>query len=50
MSISDCMESFRNVWSDPKNRYDIIDAARAVLIIAATMALATGAAIFMIRE
>ncbi len=50
MSISDYMESFRNVWSDPKNRYDIIDAARAVLIIAATMALATGAAIFMIRE
>ena len=50
MSISDYVESFRNVWSDPKNRYDIIDAARAVLIVAATMALATGAAVFMLRE
>ena len=50
MSISDYVESFRNVWHDPKNRYDIIDAARAVLIIAATMALATGAAIYMFKE
>ena len=49
MSISDYMESFRNVWSDPKNRYDIIDAARAVLIVAATMALATAAAYFVFR-
>ena len=50
MSLSDYVSSLRGVWRDPKNRYDIIDAARAVLIIAATMALATGAAIFVFGE
>ncbi len=47
MSISDYYLSFRAAWRDPKNRYDIMDAARAVLIVAATMALATGAAMFV---
>jgi hypothetical protein len=41
MSFSDYAASFRNMWRDPKNRFDIIDAVRAVLIIVATMALAT---------
>ncbi len=47
MSISDYVSSFRDAWRDPKNRYDMIDAARAVLIVAATMALATAAAYFV---
>ena len=41
MSLSDYISSFRDAWRDPKNRFDIIDAVRAVLIIVATMALAT---------
>ena len=49
MSLSDYVSSFRDAWRDPKNRYDLIDAARAVLIIAATMALATAAAYFVFR-
>ena len=49
MSLSDYVSSFRDAWRDPKNRYDIIDAARAVLIVAATMALATAAAYFVLR-
>ena len=47
MSLSDYMLSLKDAWRDPKNRYDMIDAARAVLIVAATMALATGAAMFV---
>ena len=50
MSLSDYVSSLRSVWRDPKNRYDVIDAARAVFIVAATMALATGAAIFVFGE
>ena len=50
MSVSDYFASFRAAWRDPKNRFDMVDAARAVLIIAATMALATGAAIFVFGE
>ena|GEM_PF-3271356 len=45
--LSDYISSFRDAWRDPKNRFDMIDAARAVLIVAATMALATGAAMFV---
>ena len=44
MSLSDYLSSLKDAWRDPKNRYDMIDAARAVLIIAATMAAATAAA------
>ncbi len=44
MSLSDYIASFQSAWRDPKNRYDMIDAARAVLIVAATMAAATAAA------
>ena len=47
MSLSDYIASFRSAWRDPKNRYDMTDAARAVLIIAATMAFATGAAVLL---
>ena len=47
MSLSDYISSFRDAWRDSKNRFDMIDAARAVLIVAATMALATGAAMFV---
>ncbi len=43
MSLSDYLASFRDAWRDPKNRYDIIDAGRAVLIVAAAMAMATAA-------
>ncbi|MBQ8699641.1 MAG: hypothetical protein IJ812_04330 [Schwartzia sp.] len=50
MSVSGYISSFRSAWRDPKNRFDMIDAARAVLIMAATMALATGAAIFLFGE
>ena len=49
MSLSDYVSSFRDAWRDPKNRYDMIDAVRAVLIVAATMALATAAAYFVLR-
>lgn len=49
MSLSDYVSSFRDAWRDPKNRYDMIDAARAVLIIAATMALATAVVYFAFR-
>ena len=49
MSVSDYFASLCAAWRDPKNRFDMIDAARAVLIIAATMALATGAAMFVFR-
>ena len=49
MSFSDYIASFQSAWRDPKNRYDMIDAARAVLIVAATMALATAAAYFVLR-
>ena len=49
MSLSDYVSSFRDAWRDPKNCYDMIDAARAVLIVAATMALATAAAYFVLR-
>ena len=49
MSLSDYIASFRDAWRDPKNRHDMIDAARAVLIVAATMALATAAAYFLFR-
>ena len=45
--FSDYISSFRDAWRDPKNRFDMIDAARAVLIVTATMALATGAAMFV---
>ena len=31
-------------WRDPKNRHDLLDSLRAVLVIAATMAAATAAA------
>ena len=31
MSLSDYVSSFRDAWRDPKNRYDMIDAVRAVL-------------------
>ncbi|MBR5908606.1 MAG: hypothetical protein IKZ66_01380, partial [Schwartzia sp.] len=48
MSLSDYMSSLKDAWRDPKNRYDMIDAARAVLIMAATMALATAAAYFLL--
>ena len=44
MSFSDYLSSFQSAWRDPKNRCDMIDAARAVLIVAATMAIATAAA------
>ena len=44
MSFSDYISSFQSAWRDPKNRYDMIDAARAVLIVAATMAAAAAAA------
>ena len=44
MSLSDYIASVQSAWRDPKNRYDMIDAARAVLIVAATMAAATAAA------
>lgn len=44
MSLSDYIASFQSAWRDPKNRYDMIDAARAVLIVAATMVAATAAA------
>ena len=47
MNLLDYLSSLRDAWRDPKNRYDMIDAARAVLIVAATMALATGAAMFV---
>ncbi len=47
MSLSDYVSSLRDVWRDPKNRFDMMDAARAALIVAATMALATGAAMFV---
>ena len=47
MSLSDYVSSLRDAWRDPKNRFDMIDAARAVMTVAATMALATGAAIFV---
>ncbi len=49
MSISDYVSSLRDAWRDPKNRYDMIDAARAVLIVLATMALATAAAYYLFR-
>ncbi len=49
MSLSDYVSSFRDAWRDPKNRYDMIDAARAVLIVASTMALVTAAAYFVFR-
>ena len=49
MSLSDYVSSFRAAWRDPKNRFDMIDAERAVLIVAATMALATAAAYFLFR-
>ena len=49
MRLSDYVSSFRDAWRDPKNRYDMIDAARAVLIVAAMMALATAAAYFVFR-
>ena len=49
MSLSDYVASFRDAWRDPKNRFDMVDAARAVLIVAATMALATAAAYFVVR-
>lgn len=49
MSVSDYVSSLRDAWRDPKNRFDMIDAAKAVLIIAATMALATAAAYFAFR-
>ena len=47
MSLSDYILSLRDALRDPKNRYDMIDAVRAVLIVAATMALATAAAYFV---
>ena len=47
MSLSDYVSSLRDAWRDPKNRFDMIDAARAVMIVATTMALATGAAMFV---
>ena len=37
MSLSDYISSFRDAWRDPKNRFDMIDAARAVLIVAVTL-------------
>ena len=49
MSLSDYVSSFRDAWRDPKNRYDMIDAARAVLIVTVTMALVTAAAYFVFR-
>ena len=49
MSISDYISSFRDAWRNPKNRFDMIDAARAVLIVLATMAAATAAAYFVFR-
>ena len=49
MSFSDYVSSFRDAWRDPKNRYDMMDAARAVLIILGTMALATAAAYYLFR-
>lgn len=48
MSLSDYIASFQSAWRDPKNRYDMIDAARAVLIVAATMAAATAAAYWLV--
>ena len=50
MNLSDYISSLRDAWRDPKNRYDMIDAARAVLIVAVTMALATGAVMFLVGE
>ncbi len=47
MSFWDYVSSLRDAWRDPKNRFDMIDATRAVLIVTATMALATGAAMFV---
>ena len=44
MSLSDYLSAFRSAWREPKNRFDMIDAARALLIVAAAMAAATGAA------
>ena len=44
MSFSENISSLLSAGRDPKNRYDMIDAARAVLIVAATMAAATAAA------
>ena len=49
MSLSDYVSSLRDAWRDPKNRFDMMDAARAALIVAATMALATAAAYFVFR-
>ena len=48
MSFSDYVSSFRSAWRDPKNRYDMTDAARAVLIVLATMAAATAAVYFLL--
>ena len=47
MSFPEYFSSLRDAWRDPKNRYDMIDAARAVLIVAATMAIATAAAYYL---
>lgn len=47
MSLSDYISAFQSAWRDPKNRFDMIDAARAALIVFAAMALATGAAYFV---
>ncbi len=39
--------TLRALWRDPKNRHDITDSGRALLVIAATMAAATAAAYFL---
>ena len=49
MNVSDYVSSIRDAWRDPKNRYDMMDAARAVLIVLTTMAAATAAAYFLFR-
>ncbi len=49
MSFLDYVSSLRDAWRDPKNRFDMIDAARAVLIITATMALVTAVVYFAFR-
>lgn len=49
MNLLDYLSSLRGAWRDPKNRYDMIDAARAVLIVLATMAAATAAAYLVFR-
>lgn len=39
--------TLRALWRDPKNRHDLVDSGRAILVIAATMAAVT-AAVYLI--